>query len=610
MAGVLLFDRAALHDFCAESFKEAGHDAGPAGAGVFLGRGFGAACDTNAFVPAIAAHGRVESGSDHAHSGYAQEALVDTAEERLHLFGLVVAERWVDGDEIAVLRFETKILVLEIAQALAEQSSGGEQNERHRGLRDNQRFLRDGAAAAHGTVAAAQSFDRIDMRSHPGGSDTENYSGEHRDRERKEQNGPGGRRIDRDVVRRAAAVVEREIENQCAARVRDSDSENAADDGEQGGLDERFAHQPAARRTESDAQRRLRALLQAAGEHEIGKIAAGDKQHTAGCDEQQLQSGLILIAHGCDTGAAGNEMQGLLTPGLLFAGLHVGHMAREPVMELDAQLGFERLGIHAGAHAADDVEPVRVGAFEALGFAIEQRFGVDRDPDIGHAPAGELGAVEAGRSDADHGKEVAVDLITRTHNGGIGAVFIAPDVIAHDGDGRCAGLIVGIGHQAADPGVDAEGAEEIAGDVFAIARIDGALRSCAADTEWRIAGLQCGKVGELGRVFAEILVGFVGEERKIPIAVLCVPAPVAAADFVAHAPEFFGLGDRQRLEHHLMYEGEDRGRGANTQGERDHRGGGESGCFSELPKRFLQIRHFVSLDCVWCRTSRPRSGLV
>ena len=79
--------------------------------------------------------------------GTAQEALVDTAEEQLHLFGLVVAERRVDGDEIAVLRFETKILTLEIAQALAEQSGGGKQNQRHRGLRDHQRFLRDGTAA-------------------------------------------------------------------------------------------------------------------------------------------------------------------------------------------------------------------------------------------------------------------------------------------------------------------------------------------------------------------------------------------------------------------------------------------------------------------------------
>src|SRR5690242_13812591 len=74
--GVLLFNGAALHDVGADGFKEAGHDAGPAGAGVFLGPGFGAACDTNALVPAIAAHGSVEHGSHHAHSGNAQEALV------------------------------------------------------------------------------------------------------------------------------------------------------------------------------------------------------------------------------------------------------------------------------------------------------------------------------------------------------------------------------------------------------------------------------------------------------------------------------------------------------------------------------------------------------
>src|SRR5262249_16615306 len=96
-SGVLLFDGASLRDLCAARFKEAGHGAGPAGAGVILGPGFGAACDTNALVPAIAAHWRIENGSDHAHSGYALQALVDTAVEHLHLFGLVAAERRVDG---------------------------------------------------------------------------------------------------------------------------------------------------------------------------------------------------------------------------------------------------------------------------------------------------------------------------------------------------------------------------------------------------------------------------------------------------------------------------------------------------------------------------------
>src|SRR6185437_6475040 len=152
-------------------------------------------------------------------------------------------------------------LVLEVTQALSQESGGGEQNERHRGLCNNQGLLGDGAAAAHGTVAAAQRFDGIDMRSHPGGSDTEKYSGEHRDREGKQQNGPGRRGVDGDVVRWSAAVVEREVENEFAAGVCHSDSENSADDGEQRGLNERLAHQAAARSTESDAQGGLRAIL-------------------------------------------------------------------------------------------------------------------------------------------------------------------------------------------------------------------------------------------------------------------------------------------------------------------------------------------------------------
>src|SRR4051812_25881726 len=109
--------------------------------------------------------------------------------------------------------------------------------------------------------------------------------------------------------------------------------------------------------------------------------------------------------------------------------------------------------------------------------------------------------------------------------------------------------------------MNAEGAEEIAGDVFAVAGIDGRRRTGAADTERRVAGLQSGEIGELGRVGTEIFVGFPGEERKVAIVVLCVAAPIAAAVFVTYAPEFFGLGDWQRLEHHLMDESKDRGRG-------------------------------------------------
>lgn len=57
-------------------------------------------------------------------------------------------------------------------------------------------------------------------------------------------------------------------------------------------------------------------------------------------------------------------MERLLRLCLFFAGLHVGHMAGEPVVKLDPEFGFERLRIHAVSHAAEDVKPVRVGLLE------------------------------------------------------------------------------------------------------------------------------------------------------------------------------------------------------------------------------------------------------
>jgi hypothetical protein len=54
-------------------------------------------------------------------------------------------------------------------------------------------------------------------------------------------------------------------------------------------------------------------------------------------------------------------------------------------------------------------------------------------------------------------------------------------------------------------------------------------------------------------VLAEILVGFPGEECEITVFVLRITAPVATTNLVAHTPELFGLGDRQRFEHHLMH---------------------------------------------------------
>ena len=76
---------------------------------------------------------------------------------------------------------------------------------------------------------------------------------------------------------------------------------------------------------------------------------------------------------------------------------------------------------------------------------------------------------------------------------------------------------------------------------------------------------------------AEVVVGLPREEGKVTVFALGEAAPVAATDLVADAPERFVLRDRQRLEHDLVYKGEDGGGGADTEGEGDDGRRGESG---------------------------------
>jgi len=54
---------------------------------------------------------------------------------------LEISKHRIDPGNVAALRLESKFLMLQVPQALTEQSSCREQHERHRGLRDDQRSL-------------------------------------------------------------------------------------------------------------------------------------------------------------------------------------------------------------------------------------------------------------------------------------------------------------------------------------------------------------------------------------------------------------------------------------------------------------------------------------
>ena len=127
--GVVLGDGPAKHHFRAQGFEEARHHARPTGACIFLGARLRPARDANAVVPTIASHGRVERGSHHPHAGNLAQAIVNLPEQRLHLFRLVGAQHGIDPGDIAALGLKAEILVLQVAQALAQKSRRGQQHE-------------------------------------------------------------------------------------------------------------------------------------------------------------------------------------------------------------------------------------------------------------------------------------------------------------------------------------------------------------------------------------------------------------------------------------------------------------------------------------------------
>src|SRR5690349_19348681 len=142
--------------------------------------------------------------------------------------------------------------------------------------------------------------------------------------------------------------------------------------------------------------------------------------------------------------------------------------------------------------------------------------------------------------------------------------------------------VVGIGEKTSAPGRYAERVEEIGGDVFAISHRDWNWRTGAAHAQVGVTltDLERGQLFERGSAGAKQLVRLPREEVPVvlwpPVAVsLRVSVRVAAAGSIANAPELLGPRDRQRPQHHLLHERENRSGGPDAERE------SQNGCHRE-----------------------------
>src|ERR1700760_4115889 len=121
--GVLVCNRSAQHDFCPYGLEESRHDSHKSCARVLLCSGLCSALDTNAVVPAITRHRRIKCRGYHPHTGNLPQAIIDFTEHWFHLLRLVVSQHRIDPCDIPALRLESEILMLQVSQAVSQQSS-------------------------------------------------------------------------------------------------------------------------------------------------------------------------------------------------------------------------------------------------------------------------------------------------------------------------------------------------------------------------------------------------------------------------------------------------------------------------------------------------------
>ncbi len=138
-------------------------------------------------------------------------------------------------------------------------------------------------------------------------------------------------------------------------------------------------------------------------------------------------------------------MQGLLFQECLFLRHHIGHTARQPLVQLYLELRLQGFRICAGANPPDQIEPGLADILEARGCAVDQRFRRERQPEIGHIATVDLRPEEAGRGDTDHRERIAVNLVCLSDHRRIGSVLSLPGMETHHRDRRRAFLVVGIG---------------------------------------------------------------------------------------------------------------------------------------------------------------------
>ena len=342
-----------------------------------------------------------------------------------------------------------------------------------------------------------------------------------------------------------------------------------------------------ARGAERQPDRGLAAPRDGAGQQQVGDVGAGDQQHQRAHAEQDAQAAAVLLAHDADAGAGRDDRDRLLRQILDHAGHPVGRVAGIVLQPLAQDAGQPRahaVGRRVRLQPADHAQPRRHRLAQQRRLAGDQRLLVQRDPQVRRIAAQRL-AEEAGAGHADDRERVPLEDEGGADDLRIGAVGARPGVMAHDDHRRGRRGVVGRRDDAAAERGHAEGREVVAADVAGSQRPRRLFDARPPCADAALAGLEGRQLLELRQVGLQPLEQRIREHAPAILGAALHAAVVAVADAV----EPGRVADRQRPQHHRVDQREDRGRAADADGQRQHRGDGEDAGGPELPQRVADV---------------------
>ena len=323
-------------------------------------------------------------------------------------------------------------------------------------------------------------------------------------------------------------------------------------------------NQPAAWRAQGHANGRLKACGGAARQQQVRNVGAGDQQHQAGNDHQQVQTFRAVLLEVGGPALGGRNHDVLLLDLRAVLGREV-RLGAQPVLELCGDLRLNARRIRPRLQAPDDVEPVHSRAVQQCGLPIVGRLGGQRQPEIGRIRT-QLISEESRRGDSNHGEGEIVDAQGGADDRGIEPEVLLPGAVAHHRSRRGVGLVIVGRDGPAREGADTQRREVVARNELSNVRFGGARSPGAAHVEVLQTLLKGGHLAELGIVIAKLLV----ERIRVDAPVVLKSAEHAAIAAVAQSVELARFRDRQALEHHSVEQSEDGGVGADAQRQRDH----------------------------------------